>query len=178
MHSIMITWFLKNTFTSSFLFLGIFLAILGGAPCLVYAKPPSLPLPRFVSLRAKTANLHVGPGKEYPSKWRYVLSGLPMEIVAEFDTWRKVRDPDGVTEGWIHKSLLCNKRTVMIQKKQCTLYDKPHEKSSVVALINPQVIGRVLECPGEWCRLDVKGYRGWVRREDIWGVYAAEIKFK
>jgi SH3-like domain-containing protein len=141
------------------------------------APAPPLALPRFASLRAKTVNLHVGPGKSYHIEWIFVRPGLPVEIIAEFDTWRQIRDWQG-TQGWVHKSLLCGKRTAVIQQKQRKLYKDTDENSRVVGYLEPGVLGEVLECRNDWCRLDVQGHRGWIKRRCIWGVYPHEDKLK
>jgi SH3-like domain-containing protein len=134
-------------------------------------------LPRFVSLRSNAVNLHVGPGKNYPVEWQFVRSGLPVEIVAEFDTWRKIRDWQG-TLGWVHKSLLCGKRTAVIKEKQCKLHRKTEDNSQVVAYLEPGVLGKLKECAGNWCSLEVQGHSGWIKRACVWGVYDHEEKFK
>ena len=72
--------------------------------------PSGLPLPRFVSLKSGRVNSRIGPGVNYPVDWLYLKPGLPMEIIQEFDNWRRVRDSDG-SEGWINQSLLSGKRT-------------------------------------------------------------------
>ena len=74
--------------------------------------PSGLPLPRFVSIKAKRVNMRVGPGQEYAVDWMYLTPGLPVEIVQEFENWRRVRDSDGA-EGWIYQSLLTGKRTAI-----------------------------------------------------------------
>ncbi len=144
----------------------------------VIASPASssLPLPRFACIRAKAANLHVGPGANYPTEWTYVRPGLPVEIIAEFDTWRQIRDYQG-TVGWIHKSMLSGKRAAIILNKKRRLYKNPEVSSSIVAHVEPGVVGKLLECRNDWCRLDVSGYRGWIKRRFLWGVYPNEIKF-
>src|SRR6478672_13751597 len=76
-----------------------------------------LPVPRFVSLKADKVNMHIGPAKTYEVKWVYQRAGLPVEITAEFENWRRIRDADG-TEGWIYHSLLSGKRTGMVITKQ------------------------------------------------------------
>ena len=76
-------------------------------------RSTGLPLPRFVSLAADRVNVRFGPGKQYPVNWVFARKGLPVEIIAEFDTWRKIRDYDG-EEGWIHSSLLSSRRTIMV----------------------------------------------------------------
>ena len=70
------------------------------------AGPASgLPLPRFVSLKADRVNVRIGPAKTHEVKWVYQRAGLPVEITAEFENWRRIRDADG-TEGWVYHSLL------------------------------------------------------------------------
>src|SRR5919106_133867 len=76
-------------------------------------RTTGLPLPRFVSLGSDEVNLRFGPGETYPIAWILTREGLPVEIVEEFDTWRKVRLHDG-DFGWIHGSLLSSRRTVLV----------------------------------------------------------------
>jgi SH3-like domain-containing protein len=144
-----------------------------------YAEGQPLPIPRFVSLRSSMVNLHVGPGNHYPVEWQYVRQNMPVEIIAEFDTWRQIRDWQG-TEGWVHKSLLSGKRNVWVLHKIRKLYKEPLEKSKVVAQVEPGVLASVLECQGAWCRVEIKTpsqkHKGWIKRHGIWGVYPNETK--
>ena len=68
----------------------------------VHAAEPAARLPRFASLRAGEINVRTGPGRRYPVEWVFVYRKMPIEIVAEFDTWRKVRDWQGI-EGWVEE---------------------------------------------------------------------------
>ena len=61
-----------------------------------------LPIPRFVTIRANQVNMRTGPGVRYPVDWEYRRAGLPVEIVSEYGTWRKIRDWQG-DEGWMHQ---------------------------------------------------------------------------
>jgi len=76
-------------------------------------RETGLALPRFVSLKSKSVNLRVGPGRKYAITWRYQRRGLPVEVIQEFDQWRRIRDADGVT-GWVLHSLLSAKRTAVV----------------------------------------------------------------
>lgn len=145
----------------------------GGA----HAVPGKLPLPRFVSLRSHKVNTHVGPGNNYPIEWTFIRQGMPVEIVAEFDTWRQIRDFQGTT-GWVHKSLLSGKRTIVIQEKRRKILKKPTKDAEVVAYAEPGVIGKVIECKKNWCVIQLNGYSGWIPRKFVWGVYPQEAKFK
>lgn len=97
-----------------------------------------------------------------------------MEIIGEFDTWRKVRLHDD-DEGWVHSSLLSSRRTLMIQGEIRELRRTPNEGSRAVLRAEPGVIGQLLDCEENWCRADIQGRRGWLRRVDFWGTLPGEI---
>ena len=127
-----------------------------------------LQIPRFASLRANEVNLRTGPGRQYPIDWIFRYKSMPVKIIGEYDHWRQVRDWEGA-EGWIHKSLLTGRRTAMIVGDGHPLRRSPEGDSAVVARIEGKVVGRLLECEERWCRLEVGGYRGWMRRGHLWG---------
>ncbi len=135
-----------------------------------------LPLPRFVSLRADEVNMRAGPGVQYPVDWVYMRKELPVEIIAEFETWRKVRDWEG-TQGWVHQSMLSGKRTVLITGDVRVLRATDDAKSVTKARIEPGVIGRLMDCPkgNGWCRIEAAGLEGWLRHVDFWGAYKNEV---
>ncbi len=141
------------------------------------ASAEKLPVPRFVCLRSKKVNIHVGPGKEYPTDWTFTRQDMPVEIIAEFDTWRQIKDFQGTT-GWVHKSLLSGKRTALIKENDCKLRDKPEDEARVVAILKENVISKLKECKTDWCRVDINGHVGWLPRKSLWGVYDNEEKFK
>ena len=132
-----------------------------------------LPIPRFVSLRSGEVNLRTGPGTIYPVEWVFVRRGLPVEIIAEFDVWRRIRDWQG-TVGWVHQSMLDGRRTARVTGTERELRSDPAEAASPVARLAPGVIGRLLECEAAWCKIDAEGYRGWLRRDEFWGTYPDE----
>lgn len=140
-----------------------------------------LPLPRFVSLKAERVNLRVGPGRAYSVSWLYTKPGVPMEIIQEYDNWRRVRDADG-TEGWIYQSLLSGRRTGVAApwKKPegsegfISMQAEARETSQAVAKLEPGVIVTIVECNGEWCKAEAKGVTGWMAQTDVWGAYPGE----
>lgn len=132
-----------------------------------------LPIPRFVSLRSGQVNLRTGPGTIYPVEWVFIRRGLPVEIIAEFDVWRRIRDWQG-TVGWVHQSMLDGRRTARITGAERELRSEPAEAALIVARLAPGVIGRLLECEAAWCKIDAEGYRGWLRRDEFWGAYPDE----
>ncbi|GLI91317.1 SH3 domain-containing protein [Methylocystis echinoides] len=133
-----------------------------------------LPLPRYVSLKSDRVNVREGPSKEHPTVWIYERAGLPVEITAEFETWRKIRDSEG-SEGWVLHSLLSGRRTALVapwKKEPQLLVAADH--ATPVAKLGPGVIGTLRGCDGKWCRLAGKEFDGFMQQENLWGVYPGE----
>jgi SH3-like domain-containing protein len=137
----------------------------------------TLPLPRYASFKSNEVNLRTGPGEERPKLWVYQRIGMPVQIFEEWDTWRRIRDYQGVT-GWVSVNLLSGKRTAIVIETRRTMRDLPSETAPAVAELEPGVIGRLEECSGDWCKLEVRfegrGYEGWLKRTEIWGVDPGE----
>ena len=146
-----------------------------GLPTFAQNQSSGLPLPRFVSLRADEVNMRTGPGVQYPVEWVYKRQGLPVEIIAEYGTWRKVRDWQGA-QGWIHQSMLSGKRRFIVIGSTRTVRRTANSDSSARASLEPGVIGHVTECEGSsnWCQVEAGGISGWLRRVDVWGIYRGE----
>jgi SH3-like domain-containing protein len=151
--------------------------------CLIWGAEPAwsqagrstgLPLPRFVSLAAERVNVRFGPGKQYPVNWMFARKGLPVEIIEEFDTWRKIRDHDG-EEGWVHASLLSSRRTIMVIGEVRSLRRTPSTDAREVLRAEPGVIGDLFDCEETWCRVEIEGRRGWLQRSEFWGTRPGEI---
>lgn len=138
-------------------------------------RSTKLPLPRFVSLRADEVFARTGPGKKYPIRYVYENRGLPVEIILEFENWRKIKDFEG-DEAWVHQTLLSGKRTALIKGTEpVSLYRKPDIDSRKAAVLQPQSRLRLESCDGIWCEANAAGYDGWVRQKFLWGVYEKEI---
>ncbi len=145
----------------------------------VAVGPSGLPLPRFVSLKSPRVNLRVGPGLNYPVDWLYLKAGLPMEVVQEYDNWRRVRDAEGA-EGWVNQSLLSGNRTAIVapwlrgREAQLVLTVEPRADARQVAYLEPGAMGTIRTCNGEWCEMEFDGVRGWIEQTRIWGAYPGE----
>ena len=156
------------------------LVLVAGAVLAVAARAApegtGLPLPRFVSLRASEANMRTGPGVQYPVEWVFQRQNLPLEVIAEYSTWRKVRDWQG-TQGWMHQSMLDNRRTIIVTSALRTLRRRGDTRSAAQARVEAGVVGRLLECPdaSTWCKVEIDGFEGWFRRVEFWGVNAKEV---
>jgi SH3-like domain-containing protein len=133
-----------------------------------------LKVPRFVSLDADKVNLRTGPGQRYPIDWVLTRRDMPVEIIAQFENWRRIRQWDG-TIGWVQQNLLTGKRHCIVAKGDTKpVHSQPDPASALVARAEPGVIGRLTECRAAWCRIETQSVSGWMRRADLWGVYPDE----
>jgi SH3-like domain-containing protein len=136
-----------------------------------------LPVPRFVSLKSDRVNVRSGPNKDQDVRWVYTRANMPMEITAEFENWRRIRDWQGA-EGWVYHSLLSGKRSAVVVPKLdaelVPLYEHHDAKSAELARLQAGVIGAVKSCDGAWCEFAGKNFDGWIRQDRLWGVYPNE----
>jgi SH3-like domain-containing protein len=137
-----------------------------------------LPVPRFVSLKSDKVNVRSGPTKDHDVAWVYSRAALPVEVTAEFENWRRIRDWEGA-EGWVYHSLLSGRRTALVSSSKdktdlVELRDKPDKASAVAAKLQNGVLGSVKRCQGGWCRVTGDGFDGWVEQARLWGVYPNE----
>lgn len=136
-----------------------------------------LPVPRFVSLKSDRVNVRGGPNKDQDVRWVYTRAGMPVEITAEFENWRRIRDWEG-SEGWVYHSLLSGKRTAVVVPREkdelVPLYEAADIESAVVAKLQAGVLTSLKSCTGAWCRISGKSFEGYIRQERIWGAYPNE----
>jgi SH3-like domain-containing protein len=151
-------------------------AAAAAVPGVVVGKS-GLPVPRFVSLKAGRVNVRGGPGEDYKIAWVFTRSALPVEVIAEYYTWRRVRDSDG-TVGWVFHSLLQSKRTAVISPwakgNPLPIRAEAATDSAVTAYLQPGVVASVDRCRHGWCALSGKGFSGWIEQSRLWGVYPDE----
>ncbi len=161
-------------------------AALAGLPAIAADNPSGLPLPRFATTRSTPINVRVGPGTRYDIAWVYVKAGTPVEIVAEFDTWRKIRDVDG-SEGWVHQNLLSGKRAGIAVPwdgdAKVPLFSGRSQDAGVRAYLGSGFRVDVAKCDGTWCEVSATAhpdegrtatYSGYLPQRTLWGVYDGE----
>lgn len=150
-----------------------------------------LPLPRFASLGSSKINVRVGPGQKYEVAWIFIQNGLPIEIIQEFDAWRKIRDSEGA-EGWIHKTLLSGRRTALVTPwleeivTGTPIYARADATAPRRAILQPKVLVTVEKCEESWCEISGRykpdpssersqNFKGWINQVALWGVYQGEL---
>lgn len=138
--------------------------------------PEESRLPRFASLKSDTVNLRAGPGTRYPIQWVYNRRDLPVEIEREFEVWRAIRDPDGV-RGWVHVATLTGRRSFVVKGADATVRSDRKDTASAVAIAKANVMGRLRSCEAgsNWCEVRIGNVRGYLRRDQIWGLLPDEV---
>ncbi|MEW5964782.1 MAG: SH3 domain-containing protein [Pseudomonadota bacterium] len=145
-------------------------------------KGSGLPVPRFVSLKSDRVNVRQGPGTDYPAAWVFRRAGLPVEVIQEFETWRKVRDAEGTT-GWVLGALLSGRRTALVLPweikpgaplPQVAIRSGRSGSAGALAMIEAGVIADISSCDGRWCSVTIGSYAGYVEQKSLWGVYENE----
>ena len=142
-----------------------------------YKGETGLAIPRFVSLHSDRTNARSGPGSRYPIEWIYLQKGAPVEIIAEFELWRKIKDWQGA-ESWVHKITLSGKRSVkIITPGENNVYAKDDYQSRIVAKVEDDVVGEIKKCPtnNDFCLMSFEHVEGWIPKQSIYGIYLEEI---
>ena len=135
----------------------------------------NLPIPRYVSLKVKEANARRGPSLSHKIDWIYKRQNMPLEIYAEYENWRRVRDFEGLG-GWVHYTLLSGIRYVLVKSELLEMRLLPSMDAQVIAKVPQHNIATLDKCNKDWCRINDDGYKGWVPKNEIWGVYEDELK--
>lgn len=137
----------------------------------VRATPSGLPIPRYVSLKFDKVNARGGPGDDYKLLWVYRVRGLPLQVVAETEDWRRVCDPDGALV-WVHRRTVNeNHRTVMrTAPEDLLLRRQPSDAAAASTTLVGRAIADLKTCQGHWCRIAVGHASGWVKAGEVWGL--------
>ena len=135
----------------------------------------NLPIPRYVSLKVKEANARRGPSLSHKIDWIYKRQNMPLEIYGEYENWRRVRDFEGLG-GWVHYTLLSGTRYVLVKNELLEMRLLPSIDAQVIAKVPQHNIATLDKCNKDWCRIIDDGYKGWVPKNGIWGVYENELK--
>tara|TARA_B110000438_G_scaffold302566_1_gene360644 strand:+ start:715 stop:1266 length:552 start_codon:yes stop_codon:yes gene_type:complete len=133
-----------------------------------------LNIPRFVSLKSDEVNLRVGSSLNYPKILTYTTKNFPVKIMEEYNTWRKIEDFKG-NKGWIHKALLKGDRFAIINQpyeNNLKILNKP--KGKIIGEIGKNNIVKINKCIEDWCSINFNNYKGWIKKNNLWGVSSNE----
>jgi SH3-like domain-containing protein len=164
---------LNNNYNAPMLKLITMLIIILFSPLHSYAQQEKLPIPRFASLKFAEVNVRTGPGEKYPVKWIMKREKMPVEIIGEYEYWRRIEDIQG-DSGWVHKSQLSGKRMGIVIVNEALLYKKPSNKSGIAAKAERNAMLEIDRCEERFCIVTSQELKGWTERTNLWGVYEKE----
>jgi len=158
----------------NFLIIVLFIIYIGSVNATAIGSSTGLKLPRFVSTKSNESNLRIGAHKDYPIILTYNIKNIPLEIVDEYEIWRKIIDING-NQGWMHESLLKGNRYGIIKTfhdQPAQIYNKP--RGITIGTIGNRNIIKIKKCLNLWCFISYNKFRGWINKKNIWGVYDEE----
>jgi SH3-like domain-containing protein len=140
----------------------------------------------YASIKSSEVNVRKGPNTRYPIDWVFKKKGEPVEVIAQFEHWHRIKDISG-DEGWVKSVMLSKKRTGVVNTAlpnnfskpkvanlYAKLYHQPDASTKVFAEVEASQRVEVLQCQKQWCKLKVKEISGWIEKPYLWGVYANE----
>ena len=122
----------------------------------------------FLTLRNDKVNLRQGPSFKYPIKIFYKKKYLPVLVQDKSDNFRKIRDHENNT-GWIHVSQLSKKKAGISIDEKLIVFKNPTMYSKPLAVLAKGKLCLISKCEKEWCKIKVNNFRGWVKKESLWG---------
>ena len=138
--------------------------------CLIFSSFQNLVAEEyFLTLRNDKVNLRQGPSFEYPVKLFYKKKFLPVVVQDKFDNFRKIRDHENNT-GWVHISQLSKKKAALIIDDDQLIFSKPSIYSKPSAILKKGRLCKIHKCKDEWCKISVEKYKGWVKKDILWGL--------
>jgi SH3-like domain-containing protein len=137
----------------------------------------------FASIKSAEVNVRRGPNTRYPIEWVFKKKGEPVEVIAQFEHWYRIKDFNG-EEGWIKTAMITKKRRAVIainsQNKKikdtlyAPIYVEPNNNSPIIAKIEHSKRVDLSKCNKQWCEIKLANLSGWVEKQNLWGVYGNE----
>jgi SH3-like domain-containing protein len=135
-----------------------------------HPTPSGLPVPRYVSLKFGSVNARSGPSDDHRLLWVFHAQGLPVQVIAETEDWRRICDPDGQVS-WVHRRTTDGRRMVMrVQRGPTPILASPRPNAAPVAYLAPRALAALDRCKGDWCKVKVGPITGWAAASSLWGI--------
>lgn len=129
-------------------------------------------VPYWASIASEKINMRVGPGTSYPITWVYKRVALPVRVLRRKEGWRFIEDPDGV-KGWMLGRFLSRKRTAFVHGDGLAeMREKAGKEGRLIWRLEPGVTAILGDCEQGWCRIELRGRKGFAPQDRLWGAGA------
>ena len=122
----------------------------------------------YMSLKNNKVNVRYGPGLDYPIKFIFNKKNYPVEIIDQKENFRKILDIKK-NSGWIHRSQL-KKNSSFITLNSVILFSDSTKFSRPIAKLEAGRLLNKKKCKMNWCKVQTEKYKGWVLKENLWGL--------
>ena len=122
----------------------------------------------FISLKKNKVNVRYGPSFESDIKYVYKKINLPLKQIDKKENFRRIIDYKN-NSGWIHISQL-KKSNSVIATKDKVLFKKPTSFAKPLAQIKEGRLLIIEKCEDNWCKITSDEFKGWIKKNNIWGL--------
>ena len=122
----------------------------------------------FLTLRNEKVNLRQGPSLNILLNY-FIKKFLPVIVQDKYSNFRKIRDHENNT-GWVHISQLSKKKAAIIIDDNQLIFSKPSIYSKPSVILKKGKLCKIKKCKKDWCKVDVENFKGWVKKESLWGL--------
>ncbi len=122
----------------------------------------------FLMLKNKKVNVRYGPSFNYPIKYIYKKTFLPVKIIDKKENFRKIIDHKK-NSGWIHISQL-RKTNSLIVLEDKIVFKKSTKLSEPLLKLEKGRLLIIKKCIKNWCKIKTDKYKGWIQTNNVWGI--------
>ena len=123
----------------------------------------------FMTLRNDIVNLRQGPSFDHPIKIFYKKKFLPILVQDSSENFRKIKDHEN-NSGWIHISQLSKKKAAIVIDTNIIVFSKPSVYSTPSVILEKGRLCKIIKCKDNWCKIKVDNYKGWIKKNSLWGL--------
>lgn len=119
------------------------------------------------SVAGNSVNVRTGPGTQHAIFYT-VDRTYPLDVLATQGDWFQVQDVDGDV-GWVHKTLLSKKASVITIKNNCNIRSGPGKEHAVLFIAEDGIPFELIERQKDWLHIrHAKGHEGWIYAPLVW----------
>ena len=94
---------------------------------------------------------------------------LPVIVQDSSGNFRKIRDHEN-NSGWIHISQLSKKKAAIVIDDNLIMFRSDTIYSNPIAILKEGRLVKISKCKESWCKVKSGNFKGWVKKESLWGL--------
>ena len=123
----------------------------------------------FYNTKYNETNVRMGPGYDYPIKFKITTPKYPLKEIIKYGDWIKIVDFED-DEGWVYKNLVSSpKASFVIILNSSFVYSSPKTTSKKIAKVGKYNVALIQKISDDFIKIKINGISGWISRHNIWG---------